>query len=368
MSAAHSGTTGRRSAAFSLTELIIVTVLISTIIAIILPSFSSIIAQSEETLASESLQSALRGGRAAALSAPADRDVAVVFFYEPGGRTTMGTYVSTGTILDESPVRNARPVRREVFVPVANGGPVRLPKDWMVRAFTPLNTMDDQWYGTSRYDAEDNNWVFPETGLYDPEDNDAGRTRQTFMVRFQAGTGKMHTTPMTAALIFDPAPLDADERADFGGALSRGQDWQYPGEVYDDDEKFVRRAMQDEDVLELIGDQSIDTILARPVASLALYNESEFARDLGVRVDRATGVVYQNPLEAPADDEGVPFVSNMVTTERMNQWVLGDTNLDGRVEDIGAESGADQGNDVPKARLYSIDTYSARLIELEVTP
>ncbi len=187
--------------------MIIIVALVATIA---IRSFSSMISSSESSLANTKLANALRTARDAAMRSSGDADAAVVFFYQPGGRIVMVPYVKVGVLNDEDPTSPGNPlmgVRRDVFVVSTLFEPVAMPRDWMVRGYAPVGSIhsNGEWYedgpngaGSRRYGGRaaqgKGDWVFPETDFYNPDPatvnaGAAGKTRQTFMVRFQAGTG-----------------------------------------------------------------------------------------------------------------------------------------------------------------------------------
>jgi len=370
-----------RARAFTITELLVVITLMVILILIAVPSFQAMINSSEEALAQSQLASGLRAARDAAVRSNGAGDSAAVFFFEPGGRTTILACVKVGEFNDQVYSQNGAPaadhsdsVRREVFVPALGFAPVRLPKYWMVRAYAPgtaVNTDDyHEWYGqsmTANNGTTDPRWVFPETGFYNSDVVDSGKDRSTFMVRFQAGTGVLLGSSIEPALVLAPranltgrgAPPYSTYRADRDGM--------------DDPVRFVRTVLSLpitsgnalttlDNKRMLIGRKSSDTVLARPVMQLALYNEAKMAAAFGARLDPETGSLYQGATALGGMNSYKPtYVTGgtpAVTMANINTYILGNTSF------LTATNSSER----QEARLYSLDRYSGSLRELEVQP
>ncbi len=120
--------------AFSLMELLVVIAIFVLLLAIGVPAFTAIAYNSERATSENMLRAGLGGARDAALLT--GRDTAAVFFFEPGGRTSIVTCVRAGVINDADPgAMIGEPVWREVFVPIPTSPPVNLPKFWAVRGY-----------------------------------------------------------------------------------------------------------------------------------------------------------------------------------------------------------------------------------------
>jgi hypothetical protein len=107
-------------------------------------------------------------------------------------------------------------------------------------------------------------------------------------------------------------------------------------------------------------------VLARPVTHLALYDETRLAAAVGLTVDRTTGCLYQPWSSGSPRPTYVAGLTQSTLTQRCNQWVQGDTDLDGKVEWSGTPSNITGTPDQPAARLYSIDRNTAALRQMEV--
>ncbi len=379
---------------FTIIELLVVVTIITVVVLIALPRFTAMLYDQEERLAVDLLRAAMKTGRDTALRSAGDNDAAIVFFYRPasiqstvGGRLSMVPCVKVGTFLDDprrlsnSPVQNTTGVEgilREVFVAAESAEPMVLPRNWMVRGYAPPNTIEDpmnnaptapgaDWYeaGTAgvRYLPAEGNWVFPETDFYNPTADRAGRNRQSFMVRFKAGTGELVTTPIDPVIVIDVRPY-------YGG-----RDVNTTKRLFDayDRAAFIEKLLREAGVARqaILGrnnsnETASDRVLVRPVQHLALYDENKLAVALGVQLDRASGCLYRPPpaiqaANSPANASDTPAFLPGVDSIRINQWIEGDTNFSDRVE------GAD-GRDEPLARLFSIDRYTGQLRQLEVQP
>ena len=317
-----------RARGFTITELLVVIVIFVLVIGIAIPAFTSMVQSSERSLAENQLRVGLSSARDAAIQSPAS-DAAAVFFFQPGGRVSIVPCISVGFLEDNEVSRGTATgrsgVRREVFVPLATAAPIQLPRNWGIRAYTPANTVGgidatptgdaNGWYdslaGGATSPSADGHWIFPETNFINPAATNAQATgwqRQTFMVRFRNGTGELDAGNRALALVIDPVaaqgfrqtpPFSAtrlDQAADLAAAVNRLLEANLTG---------TQRA----DRIKLVGDVSIDSVLARPVTELAVYNERSLtgalAQSLGYRgANRVTGTFYADPAttQGPALD------------------------------------------------------------------
>ncbi|MCB1282092.1 MAG: hypothetical protein KDB18_11280, partial [Salinibacterium sp.] len=205
-------------------ELIVVMAAIALLLAVAVPSFSAMIASQRRSLAQTQLQAALAGARTLALQQFRGTDTAAVFTFEPGGQITIVTCVEVGSIADVDDPSSypaagdpSLTIDRDVFVPDASVQPVSLPNGWMIRGLITDNDATARWYSTAP--TSRSSWVFPETGFYDRQVQDDGDDRQTFMIRFEGGTGRVSAdTTESLALLRRPSTLDrvtTDESALF---------------------------------------------------------------------------------------------------------------------------------------------------------
>lgn len=367
--------------AFTVMELLVVVSIIVVLLLLAVPAFQSMVSSSEESLAENQLRSSLRAARDASLRTSGDGDSAAVFFFEPGGRIGIVSYVKVGELSD---LQDGLPVNREIFAPVVGSTPIFLPKGWSVRAYAPARSVRDSWYGdgavTVGGNPADPNWLFPETGFYNLGRVDDGPRRSTFMVRFKGTTGRLEAAPTTPVLLIAPRPSSVGRglppydrfRADQAPDLS----------------KFVRQILTAPtqatpsgsgltivEKRQLLGRESSDMVMARPVVALALYRESQLAASIGVRVDRFTQTLYAGPEFASGSDDFTSYAPRYVITPtgaaaNVNEtniagWIQGDTNLDGNVAINTTNPSL---TDQPEAKLFSIDRYTGVLQLMEVTP
>lgn len=310
--------------AFTLVELLIVIAIFIILLAIGVPAFSSMLYSSEQSLAENTVRIALGTARDAAARAPKGQDAAAVFFYDPAvGRLSVQTYISVGKLRDQDAAGSD--VQREVFVAVPGYEPAQLPRGWMVRGFAPGGSIDNEWYertytGSARAMG---NWVFPETGFYHDDAGDDGLDRQTFMVRFEGGTGIVKTSTLEGVLVFAPS-------SQTGFRTNGRRPWglpQFRPDLEPDPQRLVRRALSLPTLPAqhrrlLLGDVASDTVLAKPVGQLAVYNESRLAGYLRVRVDRSTNCLYVDPLTLSTGSREPKLVPN-INLENLNDWIQG---------------------------------------------
>lgn len=350
--------------ALTLAELLVVVAILVIVVLIAIPAFSAMLYSSEATLSESLLASGVKSARDAAIRGTANQDAAAVFVFEPNGRITIVPCIKVGEVWDEdlSP-NNDDPILRDLFVPVGLISPAQLPRGWTVRGYAPPFMLQNGWYrdasgpaGGAHYPLNTGNWVFPETGFYfdrtaNPPPNIGnidGRNRQTFMIRFEAGTGRVVTSQRHAALVFDPHP-SSQGRTALPWRLSDGTT-AYPPPA--DPRQFVQRFLIDQGLSDdpgnlnyryrVFGYGSADTVLARPVSALALTDERRLAAGMSppVRPHPDTGAVYR-PFDP--NDNRPRFVGN-IDGEDIRDWIEGD----------GSE-----------ARIYTLDRVTGELREVE---
>lgn len=345
---------GFRRLGFTMVELLVVISILVLLLSLAIPAFSSMLYSSEQAMAANSLATALSAARDAALRSPVGTDAAAVFVFEPGGRVSIVPCVKAAEAwdLELQPVQKI--LRRDLFVPVPTLEPVQMPRNWMVRGYAPPNSMDitNTWYEDTYPAASDRsrgNWVFPETGFYDTDVPNDGEDRQTFMVRFEGGTGKLSLGNRAAALVLLPGP---------GTFRQTSSPFNQPGMQADrepDQARFARRvtnapfsgamSLSMADKFDLLGDISSDTVLAKPVQQLAVYSEPKLAAGLSIRVNGTTNSIYSSALD--------PLLT--VPTDDVNRWI------EGRLPVTGSSPPAFMPTD---ARVFSIQHYLGTLQEL----
>lgn len=416
----------RAQLGFTITELLVVITILSVVIGIAIPSFSSMIRSTDRALASNSLQSAVRVARDLAVSSPSGGDGAIVAVFEPGGSIKLipAIQIDPRRYLEDAPSilslggatgttpTNIR-IRRDVFVPAPGAEVITLPPGYGLRGYAPAGSMITQtlgsrlfaeWYDSPLYGGDDpdaeqkqeGNWVFPETNLYDVTQQALGANatqtpRQSFMIRFDAGTGELSRNPNSAVFLdprpstdrpypSDPTAQEAWKRVDLASDPARwavrviGADMDGDGVPW-----AVSARAADEDLIErseLLGNRSMDTILVKPVTRLALYERKALAQAIGMsRLNRETASLYtpfnpDSPRAEIAIDRSL-FDPDFSDTERIrrniNAWISGDTApISGGVVGDG-EIILDQDDpdaDKPAARLFVVGQYSGELREV----
>lgn len=359
-----------RNRAFTLVELLVVIVIGALLIGIAIPSFRALLSSSRESLAQNALQQAIYSARDIATQNLGGGDAAAVFFYDRDRGLTIGVYEQVATIMDDTD-NGSGLIQRDVFVPVPTMEAVRMPPGHMVRGFV-LGTQlrDEDWYedltdydpasGTIQPGNPGNNdrgpgaWVFPETDFYDQLDQTDGADRQTFMIRFEAGTGAI-SRESTTALIIDPRPSFEDRPTSFQ-PINQAEDlrsWTVRASV--------STALSDNERAELIGNESGDTVLARPVTDIALYRERRMGQMLGLRsLNRQTDTIYQQDDEPRIDRtifRDAQLASDRAELEsRITQWIEGRLALQNN-NNAGSAEEAD-------SSIYTISSYFGDLVEV----
>lgn len=366
--------------AFTITELLVVITLIVILVLIAVPSFQSMIYSSEEGMAETQVRTAVRAARDAAIRSNGGADGAAVFFFEPGGRTTILPCIKVGEMTDWFDATGTDPnrtIRRDIFVAAPGFAPVVLPRTWMVRGYVSANSFTDAWYGssysglTTNFDQatrEQRNWVFPETGFFDDTLTSDGFHRSTFMIRFQAGTGALVGASTEPALVLAPRNSAAGRTV----APFNEDGYRADREGREDPVKFVRSWLTRKpattmanlvsDRRAVLGRRSSDMVLARPVMQIAVYNEQKLASALRVRLDNTSGSLYLDPNDALNNPNHQPKYTDTGTyLADIDLWLEGDTDLNGIVSD-------NAGGDRPEAKLFAVDRLTGVLRPMEVQP
>lgn len=363
-----------RRAGYTLIELLVVVVIASLLVSIAIPAFSALLASSRESLAQNSLQQAIFSARDAAASNIGGGDTAAVFFFDPDRGITVGIYEQVGqAFADETANPDDDVAYREVFVPIPSMEPVQLPPDYSIRGFV-LGTQlrDEDWYeslvdysprpgvlqpgGPTPSQRGPGAWVFPETDFYDKTEQDDGADRQTFMIRFTAGTGTLSRSN-TSAVVLDPRPSNLNRTTPAGiQPIEQAQDlkaWAVRA--------LISSGLTEDDRRALIGNESSDTVLARPVTDIALYRERRLAQMLQLRnLNRDTNSIYardDNPEVDTSLFRDSTLASNRVDLEtRITQWMEGRLALESRRE-AGTALEAD-------SAVYTVGSYFGELVEV----
>lgn len=298
-----------RRAAFTITELLVVISVVVIMIAIAVPALTNLIDGSERFLAENQLRVGISAGRDAAIRSDGG-DGGVVFVHQfdsRGGRIVMIPVVQVATIddvvNDEGDISGGGGspslVKRDIFVPVPNAQPVALPRGWGIRGFAPPDTVsasgsENGWYEWLDARSAEGNWVFPETSFFDPANaqlgDEEGWRRQSFFVRFEAGTGVLRTERSDLAVVLDPVAEDSFRET---APWSTARVDRAASQIEWARRTALRTDIAQVDRTRLLGDTSIDTILVRPVTELVLYSESSMASGVGLRgLNRETGSLY----------------------------------------------------------------------------
>jgi prepilin-type N-terminal cleavage/methylation domain-containing protein len=387
------GSTSRR--AFTLTELLVVITLLVIVVAVGLPAFGSMLSSSNRTLAVGQFRAAMAAARDAAIGST-DSDAAAVFFFEPGGRMSIVPCVQVGTIADRDPANPGSypttSIRRDVFAPSGTSETIQLPAGWSVRAFAGSAELDANnnatgWYpdlNERYYDRQAGSWVFPETGFYDLNaDRDEvsgnqGRTlRQTFMVRFERGTGNLVVNQSVPAIVVAGRPSAVGNLTRASNGAARDINWKRIDRA-ENVASWAKRLLSRRvltsgasgngmvsanDLAVLIGAESGDTVLAGTSDLIALYDERVMAAGIGARgLNRFSGSLYRwgvlndaanQPPNRPEIDTAL-FTNGSASqvAERVDRWIVGTLQLDGR------EVESD-------AIIYGFDRYTGRPREVK---
>jgi prepilin-type N-terminal cleavage/methylation domain-containing protein len=320
---------GLAGAGFTLLEVLLVISIMVLLLAIAIPSFSSLLYTSDQSLAENALRGGLQSARDAAIRSASGQDTAAVFYYDRG-KASIVVCQRAGT-LDDGTLAQSKP--REVFAPISGFDPAQLPTGWTVRGLVPSGSINAEWYEKTYLTlgpgfTNQASWVLPETSLFDVDASDDGRDRQTFMVRFQGGTGELVLGDGEPVLVLAVVPSDVFRQ---GGLFSN---WNALREG--DGVRFARRVLgapmsasnapnaklSFADRKSLLGDVASDTVLTRPVAQLVVCQEKKALAAVGLTPDRVTGTFYQ---DAASSNEEPKFIADPAFAQKLrdlNKWLV----------------------------------------------
>lgn len=371
----------RTHAAFTLTELLVVIGILVVLLGVAVPAFRSLIAGNERTLAEGQFRAGLSVARDAAVRSDTGDSAAV--FVVRNGRVVIVPCIEVGVLEDDIIGPNGQvngTELRSVFVPVETFEPTPLPRGWSIRGYAGPKTTGDAtgWYESLEGLVNQGNWVYPETDWFDRDEPNSGWNRQSFYVRFEAGSGSALFADARPAIIIDPVNVDIGERFRAQAPFNDANRWNplatEPEEGGGSVTVRVRRLLNARfgapgqptraQVRAIIGDASPDTILCRPIAEMALYKETDLAGGIGARdVNRATGTLYGDgttpraqPLEPMLDLSLIPNVGDETAARRaITEWIEGRYRLSGGGDPVESQ-----------ARLFTMQRY--RGLVQEVTP
>ena len=423
---------------FTLIELMAVVTLLLVVLGIAVPAFTGMVNASERSLAENTLRAGITVARD--LAVINGQDSGLLFVRESNGRTRLIPVVRVGTLKDavqnpyitpfdpNDPSSNPS-VEREVYAAVDFSSPMQLPRGWAVAGYAEAGTIDreirpmlfyDGWYDSVAYGNDGTatanpdlvrdagHWVLPESDLYErfmqaPGDappsgfssqvsgTNANRTpRQSFMLRFESGTGLL-LRGGRPALVLDPRP------SSLGRGLYTGSSRWLRANRIEDAENWVNRVLTTGDLdgnlvvdvndsllrIAAIGSFSNDTVLAGSVSRLAIFEERDLVSGLGARgANKETDSLYL-PIEETGriafdmtlfDGTGAISVPEDVRTG-ITRWIQGDTNFldtgsfassdtdsDGSV--YGDAETTSAGADQPEARIYFVHPGTGDLTEV----
>jgi prepilin-type N-terminal cleavage/methylation domain-containing protein len=368
-----SGRAHRRASrgGFTLVELILVIVIILILAAIAIPAYASLTYSSNQSGAANAVQAALQSARDAAVRAGSGRDAAAVFLTGDDGRVRIVVAQVEASILDDA---GGNDVVRDILVPAAGVEVFVLPRNWVVRGYaqaTGLLTSSPTgqtipnnigWYeDTYTTDRDRGQWVFPETAYYDDSAGDNGDKRQSFMVRFEGGTGRFLSSATSKALYLDPAPV-----LGFRETTPPWNDSKFRVDREEDLGRFVRKVLADPTLsepqrLQLLGDEATDTVLVGPVGQLAVYNEKRMANSIGADgVNRFTDTLYQpiqGSVSGPMYDRGL-FGAGVMPSDinlRIALWI--------RASNINDPDLAVPASETSDARIFLVSRYLGQPVE-----
>lgn len=248
----------RPTAAFTILELMVAVAIIIVLTIMTVPTFRSMQANLNASSAENTLSVVLNQARNLAMRGDLG-DTAVIFLYEREKR--LYSLLVASQRLEGLPEGYPNPpvnaTRYDIFAPVEGTRQRNLPPGWEVRGLAYGATTDWYDHGFSNQQQKDVAWVFPESDFGFDTD-----TRQTFMIRFAAGSGAAITsneqfrTPRALVYLQPDPPFSGLTNIDFD---------------------YIRKRC----------------VQARPTPALALYSVDELVeRVANAAVDEATGTLF----------------------------------------------------------------------------
>ncbi|MGH7243381.1 MAG: prepilin-type N-terminal cleavage/methylation domain-containing protein [Phycisphaerales bacterium] len=404
----------RRSPGFSLVELLVVIAILAVLAAAGIPAIRNMIYTSTGSMAESQLRFGLSAARDLAIRNEGG-DTAAVFTFEPGGRITIVPMVYVGQIVDTTDpqkavgVGNPPTAYRDVFAPSALAEPLQLPAGWMVRGFAPPGAIFDSsgvnnqgqpvksngWYfentivgnrkinlgnDTIASKLNKGNWVFPETGFFDPKQTNTGENRRnTFMIRFEGGSGRIVGASVIPAIVILPRnqiDMTVPQAVPSLSTILTKSDWRRIdfADNLPNWARSVARISNYGDVAKLIGCRSVDVALACSVNLLSLYDETKMAQAIGAKgVNKVTGTIYggavgalntvAEPPMAPNIDlslwrtgskaaSDAEYVQILINNYMLNALKFSDVDAGGATTTMDSD-----------ARLFRMDSYFGSVVE-----
>lgn len=372
---------GRARAAFTLTELLVVIGILVVLLGVAVPAFRTLIQGNERTLAEGQFRAGLGVARDAAVRS--DTGDAAAVFVVRNGRVVIVPCVEVGTLLDNIVGTDGQVTgteTRSVFVPVDAFDPTPIPRGWSVRGYAGAKTTGEAtgWYELLNDLVDQGNWVYPETEWFDRDAINSGWNRQSFYVRFEAGSGTALFADARPAIVIDPVAVDIGERFRGQPPFNDANLWNplatEPEEGGGSLATRTRRLLNSrfgapgqptlDEIRAILGDISPDTIYCRPVAELALYKESDLVAGIRARdVNRTTGTVYGDqanpnaePMNPSVDLSLFPGSTDQgAVRASITEWIEGRYRVNGAGDPVETQ-----------ARLFTMQRY--RGLVQEVTP
>ena len=371
---------------FTLTELLVVISILVVLLGISVPAFRSLIGNNERTLAEGQFRAGISVARDAAVRS-IQGDSAAVFVVR-NGRVVIIPCIEVGTITDSVIGLDGQDTglteTRSVFVPFDQFEPITIPRGWSVRGYAQPNTtgITTGWYESLNDLTLQGNWVSPETDYFDRESPQSGWNRQSFFVRFEAGTGAALYVDARPAIVIDPAVLETNEgfraQAPFNDPTLNWNPTKTEAEELDGRPLAtrVRRLLGKRfgapgqptlaQVREVLGDISPDTIYCRPVSELALFEERDLASGIGARdVNVATGNLFGDGANPRATPNQPSIDITLFTDGRDEPMALGDITawIEGRYRPANAGAGVEPTEST--ARIFTIQRYRGQVQEIK---
>ncbi len=328
--------------AFTLVEVLVVISIFVLLLAIAVPAFSSMLYSSEQSLVENSIRIAMGSARNYAARSPSGQDAAAVFIYDAETKKcSIVTCTFAGTLMDKPPP-NAPPgvtgIQRDIFAIAPGIEPMQLTSGWTIRGLAPAFSIDEEWYettygpGSTPNLSNQANWLLPETSFYKDNVSNSGQDRQSFMIRFEGGTGMVKTSSPHTALVHYPSnnqilhatwprdptggtspntnPLNPDNETDYYRYVRRVLAWPGPPGIAGAGQLTLAEKRQ------ILGDESADTILCKSIGQFAVCSERHLARGIGVELNQSTGTVYTSTTQ-PVIDPTVPTLR-----DKVNEWIV----------------------------------------------
>jgi hypothetical protein len=179
-----------------------------------------------------------------------------------------------------------------------------------------------------------------------------GGNRQTFMIRFQGGTGQVVGSTSTPAVVLLPRASDQDRTLAQEFWPHRAADFRRIGE------RLLKNPSLNTELQTVFGGASSDVALVRPVQILALTDEVKLADAIGARLDRFSNSLYLIP---PGNFATLALSPQFVPAQGVNTAQFINRYIEG-FDDLAPAGDMTRNAERTGVKVFTIDRYGGDLV------